>query len=60
MGRRPDKLAADDAAWQLAVAREAVIRPLVIKGRLSPADIGPACRQLGLGSVLINRIPLLV
>jgi len=56
MGRRPDKLAADDAAWQLAVAREAVIRPLVIKGRLSPADIGPACRRLGLSRSRVYQL----
>lgn len=49
MGSRPDKLAVEDAAWQQAVAREAVIRPLAAKERLSPADVGLACRQLGLG-----------
>jgi len=27
MGQKPDKLDADDAAWQLAVTRETVIRP---------------------------------
>ncbi|WP_192355559.1 Mu transposase C-terminal domain-containing protein [Mesorhizobium mediterraneum] len=47
MGRDPDKFAADDADWRRAVAREAVIRPLASKDRLSPADIGLACRQLG-------------
>ncbi|RUX79459.1 transposase, partial [Mesorhizobium sp. M2A.F.Ca.ET.040.01.1.1] len=47
MGRNPDKFAADDADWRRAVAREAVIRPLASKDRLSPADIGLACRQLG-------------
>ena len=56
MGRKPDKLAADDAAWQLAVAREAIIRPLLIKGRLSPADIGPACRQLGLSRSRVYQL----
>lgn len=56
MGRRPDKLAADDAAWQLAVAREAVIRPLAAKRRLSPADVGPACRQLGLSRSRIYQL----
>lgn len=47
MGRNPDKLAAADADWGRAVEREAIIRPLASKGRLSPADIGLACRQLG-------------
>lgn len=49
MGGNPDKFAVDDAAWRKAVAREAIIRPLASKGRLSPADVGLACRQLGLG-----------
>ena len=49
MSRKPDKLAVDDAVWQRAVAREAVIRPLASKARLSPADVGLACRQLELG-----------
>ncbi len=47
MCRDPDKFAADDADWRRAVAHEAVIRPLASKDRLSPADIGLACRQLG-------------
>jgi hypothetical protein len=46
MSRKPDKLVVDDAVRRKAVAREAVIRPLASKARLSPADVGLACRQL--------------
>ncbi|TIV61910.1 hypothetical protein [Mesorhizobium sp.] len=55
MGCRPDKLAVDDAAWQLA-ARGAVICPLAAKRRLSLADVGPACRQLGLNRSRICQL----
>lgn len=48
MPRDPDKLAIDDARWQVAVAREAVIRPLINAGQLSPVDVATACRILGL------------
>lgn len=43
-----DKLDIGDDRWQIAVAREAIIRPLVRVGRLSPADVATACRILGL------------
>lgn len=56
MGRRPDKPAVDDTAWQLAVAREAAIRPLAAKRRLVLADVGPACRQLGLSRSRIYQL----
>lgn len=56
MGRRPDKLAVDEAVWQQAVAREAVLRPLAAKERLSPADVGMACRQLGLGRTRLYHL----
>ncbi|MBB5577848.1 MULTISPECIES: Mu transposase C-terminal domain-containing protein [Rhizobium] len=48
MADRPDKLTVCDPAWQKAVAREAVIRPLISATRISRGDITSACRQLGL------------
>lgn len=48
MPRDQDKLAIDDSRWQVAVAREAVIRPLINAGQLSPIDVATACRILGL------------
>lgn len=56
MSRKPDKLAVEDAVWQKAVAREAVIRPLASKARLSPADVGLACRQLELGRARLYEL----
>jgi putative transposase len=56
MGCNPDKFAVDDAAWRKAVAREAIIRPLASKGRLSPADVGLTCRQLGLGRARLYEL----
>jgi putative transposase len=57
--RRVDKLTADDATWREAAAREAVIRPLARKNRLSAFDIANACRTLGVSRarlyVLIDR-----
>lgn len=54
-----DKLDIDDGRWKVAVAREAIVRPLAAAGRLSPADVATACRVLGLGRsrlyVLIER-----
>ncbi|AHK46599.1 hypothetical protein OV14_b1057 (plasmid) [Ensifer adhaerens OV14] len=44
----PDKLTVSDPAWQKAVAREAVIRPLIVAKRMSSSDVASACRQLGL------------
>ncbi|CDZ67523.1 TniA protein [Neorhizobium galegae bv. orientalis] len=43
-----DKLAVSDTAWQKAVAREAAIRPLIAKARISRGDVASTCRQLGL------------
>ena len=48
MRRNRDKLDVDDAKWQDAVAREAIIRPLARVTRLSPVDVATACRILGL------------
>lgn len=48
MPRGHDKLDIDDDRWQVAVAREAIIRPLVNAGPLSPVDVATACRILGL------------
>lgn len=48
MRRNRDKLDIDDAKWQDAVAREAIIRPLAGVTRLSPVDVATACRILGL------------
>ncbi|MGX5850868.1 Mu transposase C-terminal domain-containing protein [Mesorhizobium sp. PL10] len=56
MGRNPDKFAVDDVDWRRAVAREAIIRPLTSKDRLSPADVGLACRQLGLGRARLYEL----
>jgi putative transposase len=47
-GKVTRNLDIDDAKWQDAVAREAVIRPLASKPRLSPVDVAAACRILGL------------
>lgn len=56
MGRNLD---IDDARWQIAVTREAIIRPLADASRLSPVDVATACRILGLRRsrlyVLIER-----
>lgn len=43
-----NKLDIGDDRWQVAVAREAIIRPLVDAGQLSPDDLATACRILGL------------
>lgn len=56
MKGKPDKLAVDEATWQQAVARECVIRALASKERLSPADIGIACRELGVGRASLYRL----
>lgn len=42
MPRDQDKLSIDDTRWQAAVAREAVIRPLINAGQLSPVDVAAA------------------
>lgn len=43
-----NKLDIGDDRWQVAVAREAIIRPLVDAGQLSPDDVATVCRILGL------------
>lgn len=49
MGHKPDKLNVADEHWQVAVTREAIIRPLAQARQLSPVDIATACKILGLG-----------
>lgn len=56
MAGKRDKLVVGDDCWRQAVEREAVIRPLVSKGPLSPADVGVACRQLGLGRTRLYQL----
>lgn len=48
MADRTDFNAADDAAWDRAVAREVVIRRLASQARPTRADFLSACRELGL------------
>jgi putative transposase len=42
-----DKARVNPKAWEQAVAREAVLRPLALSGRPSPAEIAAACKKLG-------------
>ncbi|MBM7045531.1 Mu transposase C-terminal domain-containing protein [Rhizobium lusitanum] len=56
MGRKPDKLTVDDAAWLRAVSREKVIRPLALLSRLSAAHVGRACRELKLGQTRFYKL----
>ena len=59
MSRKRDKLTVDDGVWLKAVSREQVIRPLALLPRLSPLDVGAACRELKIGRTrfytLLNR-----
>lgn len=48
MERKPDEFAVSEECWKQAVAREAVMRSLAVKARLTPAEIVTACRHLGL------------
>jgi putative transposase len=48
MVQTPDKMLTRETAWQKAVAREAVIRPIAFEKKLSAAERFAACRQLGL------------
>lgn len=48
MKQKLDKLNVADAAWLKAAYRERVIRPLASLARLSPLEVGGACRELGL------------
>lgn len=48
MAQTPDRMLIGETAWQKAVAREAIIRPLAFLGTLSAAERALACRQMGL------------
>lgn len=48
MTKKPDKLAATEAAWAKAIAREALIRPLAAATRIPAARLTRVCRDLGL------------
>lgn len=56
MAGKHDKLVVGDDCWRQAVERETVIRPLAAKAQLSPADVGVACRQLGLGRARLYQL----
>jgi putative transposase len=47
---------ADDAAWNKALQREAVIRPLAEYLRLSVDDITTAASQLGLSRAVLYKL----
>jgi hypothetical protein len=48
MTKKPDKMAATEAAWTKAIAREALIRPLASATRISAGRLAGVCRDLGL------------
>lgn len=48
MAQTPNGTLISETAWQKALAREAVIRPLAFGGALSVSERSSACRQLGL------------
>lgn len=48
MIKKSDKMAATEAAWTKAVAREALIRPLAAATRIPALRFAKACRDLGL------------
>ncbi|NTJ45005.1 DDE-type integrase/transposase/recombinase [Agrobacterium larrymoorei] len=48
MVRTPDRMLISQTAWQKAVAREAVIRPIAFVKTLTAPERFAACRQLGL------------
>ncbi len=48
MTRMLDMMAVSEAAWQKAVSREAIIRPLAFAKTLTSAEVEHACRQLDL------------
>ncbi|MFJ6327856.1 MULTISPECIES: Mu transposase C-terminal domain-containing protein [unclassified Rhizobium] len=56
MGRKPDKLAVDEAVWLRAVSREKIIRPLALLPRLSAAHVGRTCRELELGQTRFYKL----
>ncbi|MBB3165749.1 putative transposase [Rhizobium laguerreae] len=48
MAQTPESILISETAWQKALAREAVIRPIAFVGALNAAERFSACRQLGL------------
>ena len=48
MAQTPDRMLVREAAWQKAVNREAVIRPIAFEKKLTAPDRLAACRELGL------------
>lgn len=48
MAQTPDRMLVREAAWQKAVNREAVIRPIAFEKKLTAPDRFAACRELGL------------
>ncbi len=57
MAKRTDKIAASDAAWTKAVAREALIRPLAAAGRIPAVRFARVCRELGLKRTRLSGRP---
>ena len=56
MNRRPNKLDVSDEEWQTAIRREAVVRPLAGKSRLSSATVDAAAERLGLKRARLYRL----
>ncbi|MDI5929405.1 hypothetical protein [Rhizobium leguminosarum] len=48
MAQTPDRMLIGETAWQKALAREAVIRPIAFVEKLTGPERFSACRQLGL------------
>lgn len=48
MAQAPHRTRISDTAWQKAVAREVVIRPIAFEKKLSGPERSAACRELGL------------
>ncbi|WP_205910381.1 hypothetical protein [Rhizobium sp. FKL33] len=48
MAQTPDRMLISATAWQKAVDREAVIRPIAFEKKLTGPERFAACRQLGL------------
>jgi putative transposase len=55
MAQTRNVMLVSEMAWQKALAREAVIRPLAFGGALSVAERPSACRQLGLKPTSANH-----
>lgn len=43
MVQKPDRMLTSETAWQKAVAREAVVRPIAFEKKLTDAEIGSVC-----------------